>query len=459
MPVQKKKKIQKKAYIVTVDMGYGHQRASYPLEYMAATPKGWKRSGSNIIAANNYPGIPKKDLRSWDSSRSIYELISRFKKVPLIGTTAFAIMNYMQRIEDFYPARNLSKPILQLNQIYALIRGRKWGKHLIDELNKKPLPLVTTFFATAFMAEEHGYTEEIYCLCTDTDISRAWAPKHPEKSRIKYFAPNKRVKERLMLYGVQEKHIFVTGFPLPIENVGARSTNHTLKQHLGCRISNLDPNGRYQKKYQRTLQYYLGERYCNISNHHPFTVMFAVGGAGAQRDIGITILQSLHAEIDKGNIRLILVAGSRKDVYDYYRKEIQRLEIEHCHENGVEIIYNADKMTYFAAFNEALKTTDVLWTKPSELSFYCGLGMPIIMSPTIGAQEEFNRTWLHSIGAGMEQLDPRYCNEWLTDWMESGWLAQAAMEGFMDAPRNGVYHIEDIVLKGKRSEIEDMHLM
>jgi len=36
---------------------------------------------------------------------------------------------------------------------------------------------------------------------------------------------------------------------------------------------------------------------------------------------------------------------------------------------------------------------------------------------------------------------------------------QAAMEGFLDAPRNGAYHIEEIVLKGRRSEIEDMHLL
>ena len=28
-----------------------------------------------------------------------------------------------------------------------------------------------------------------------------------------------------------------------------------------------------------------------------------------------------------------------------------------------------------------MRTTDILWTKPSELSFYCGLGIPIIMAP------------------------------------------------------------------------------
>jgi len=103
--------------------------------------------------------------------------------------------------------------------------------------------------------------------------------------------------------------------------------------------------------------------------------------------------------------------------------------------------------------------TDILWTKPSELSFYAGLGLPIIIAPTVGSQEEFNKEWLISIGAGVEQQDPRYVNEWLADWLDSGWLAEAAMNGFLNAPHKGAYHMEEVVLKGKRSEIEDIHLL
>ena len=129
-------------------------------------------------------------------------------------------------------------------------------------------------------------------------------------------------------------------------------------------------------------------------------------------------------------------------------------------QNGyVHILYADDKVEYFKQFNQLLNDTDILWTKPSELSFYAGLGLPIIMAPTIGSQEQFNKRWLHSIGAGAEQENPEYVHEWLFDWLDSGWLAEAAMEGFLDAPRNGAYHVEDIVLKGKRSEIEDLHLL
>jgi len=42
-----------KAWIVSVDMGYGHQRAAYPLKRFAFKNK--------IITANTYPGIPSRD--------------------------------------------------------------------------------------------------------------------------------------------------------------------------------------------------------------------------------------------------------------------------------------------------------------------------------------------------------------------------------------------------------------
>jgi len=443
------------AYIVTVDMGYGHQRAVHPLEDIAACPMGWQDSG--IITANTYGGIPRIDKNRWEGSRKLYETISRFKKVPILGPWAFGIMDHLQRIEPFYPKRDLSKPSSQVKQIYRMVK-RGWGKHLIDTLNKDPRPLITSFFAIAFFAEEHKYKGDIYCLCTDTDISRAWVPLKPKKSRIQYFAPNKRVKQRLQLYGIKEDRIFVTGFPLPKENIGGK-TLKVLKQSIGQRIVNLDPHFRYRNKYAAVIKAYLGAKYCTHKKNHPLTITFAVGGAGAQRDVGITILESLHDHIDRGEVRLNLVAGSRNDVYVFYEKRVKELHLNGHRHGLVNIIYAKHKTSYFEKFNEALLTTDILWTKPSELSFYAGLGIPVIMAPTVGSQEEFNRAWLHATGAGFEQQDPRYTHEWLFDWLESGWLAEAAMSGFLHAPHNGAYHIEDIVLRGKRSEIEDVHLL
>ncbi|MEK7167549.1 MAG: hypothetical protein AAB791_00945, partial [Patescibacteria group bacterium] len=195
-----KAKLPHKAWVVTVDMGYGHQRAAYPLNDLAY---------GGVITANNYRGIPEKDKLIWHNSRRFYEFISRFKKVPVIGEKVFELYDKFQAIPNFYPRRDLSKSNIQLDQIYSLMERTNWGKHLIGKLANKPMPFITTFFITAMMAEYFKYPGEIYCIICDADFSRTWVPPHPGTSRISYFASNKRVVERLKLYGVRANKIFL----------------------------------------------------------------------------------------------------------------------------------------------------------------------------------------------------------------------------------------------------------
>lgn len=445
------------AYIVAVDMGYGHQRAVYPLRSLAASCQEYCVAEDQVINANRYPGIPKSDQRRWDGSQKVYEFISRFKNVPLLGEGLFSALDYLQRIEPFYPRRSQSKPSLQLRSIYQGIAAG-WGKHLIDTLNKNPLPLITSFFIPAYFAEEHKYRGEIYLLCCDTDISRAWAPLHPATSRINYVAPNQRVKARLMQYGVREHKITVTGFPLPSELLGGRSLV-TLRQTLAERIVALDPHRHYRQSYQPLLkQLHIPVQTHRVSNK-PVRITFAIGGAGAQRELGLEILRSLRTKILAGSVELNLVAGVRADVYRYYEAEIKKMKFPAKRRGAVKIIFAEHKSAYFKAFNELLRRTDILWTKPSELSFYAGLGMPIIMAPPIGSQENFNRDWLLSVGAGKDQRDPRYTAEWLFDWIESGILAEAAVKGFLDAPQFGTYAIEDVVFRGAHRGVTDLHVL
>jgi hypothetical protein len=436
-----------KAYVVAVDMGYGHQRAAYPFLDIAAT--------GQIINANKYQGITKRERKVWQGGRKWYEIISRYKNVPVIGTTAFRIMDNMQRIEPFYPRRDLSKNSTQQKYFYKQVE-KGLGKDLIKELNKNPLPLVTSFFVPAYFAEYYGYKGKIYCIICDADIARAWAPLNPKTSKINYLAPNKRVKERLELYGVRSDRILVSGFPLPKENIGGLDKK-ILKHDLKSRLYNLDPKKVYTRKYSKLIENYL----CPVKeikqNKHPLTITFAVGGAGAQRDIGLTIVKRLKKQIRQNKIRINLVAGARNDVYLFFKKAIKECNLDKC--NNIRIIYSDSKLKYFEIFNRVLRTTDVLWTKPSELTFYSGLGIPIIMAKPIGSQEHYNREWLLAIGAGIDAQDPEYVDEWLFDWLNSGWLAEAAMQGFLDAPKMGTYHVENIVLRGKTSEIEDVHLL
>lgn len=426
----------KKAWVVAVDMGYGHQRAADPLRSIAYKGK--------VINANSYPGIPKSDRDIWHKSRELYEWISRFKKVPVIGDWVWKIFDTFQAIPNFYPKRDLSDPNNQLRYFMRLIKHKNWGKDLIAHLEKKPMPLVTTFFVVAYMAEYFNYSQEIYCLATDTDISRTWAGLHPSQSRINFFAPNYRVEQRLKLYGIRPEKIFLTGFPMPLENLGGEDLA-ILKEDLGKRLFNLDPRRKYINAYKDTISEQLGKENFPKRAHHPLTLTFAVGGAGAQREYGVAIIKSLRRKLLKGLIRVNLVAGIRNEVASYFKESIKELGMTGCLGKSINIIFASNKEDYFRKFNIILRTTDILWTKPSELSFYTALGLPIIMTQPLGSQEDFNRKWLLTIAAGTDAEDVRYTDQWLYDWLDSGWFAEAAMEGYLEAPKFGTYNIQKII--------------
>ncbi len=419
----------KKINLVAADMGYGHQRAAYPLLSLSA---------GEIITINNYEGMPEWEKKYWINSLKSYEKISRFKKVPILGSFVFKIMDAFQKINAFYPFRNLSEQSAQ-QKFYLRSIKSGLGKKLIEQLNNSGLPFLTTFFVAAYIAENFEYKNKIYCLVCDTDASRAWAPLDPEKSKTIFLLPSEKVKERFLMYGVKAKNIIVTGFPLPKENIG--ENKEILEADLARRVRALDWRGEYQKHYEALLTKVIPE--FSEAKKEAVVLTYAVGGAGAQKEIGGVILKKLVNRIKVGEIKLNLVAGNRQDVKDYFVCQLKENNIKEG--EGVEIIFAPDKLDYFKKFNTCLRETDILWTKPSELSFYCALGIPIIMSSPVGSQEDFNREWLMSVGAGVDGLSPEYVDEWLPDLLESGRLARAAMDGFLNAEQMGTYNIEKII--------------
>ena len=66
-----------KFWLVSADMGYGHQRAIYPLKELS--------KGGEIINANNSPKSNAKEKRLWKEMLNGYEFMSRAGKIPLIG--------------------------------------------------------------------------------------------------------------------------------------------------------------------------------------------------------------------------------------------------------------------------------------------------------------------------------------------------------------------------------------
>ena len=424
---------EKKAWVVAVNMGYGHQRTAYPLRDIAF--------GRKIINVNNYKGIPQKDKKVWQTTQSVYEFVSRFKRIPFIGEITFSILNKFQTILSYYPARDMSYPSFSLRNIFYLIK-KGWGRDLIEKLRKNPLPLITTFFTPAFMAEFFNYQNNIYCVICDADIARAWVSLSPKESKIKYLVPNTWTRDRLKLYGVKSENIIFTGYPLPKENIGGENME-ILKKDLSYRILNLDPIGKYQKLYSPLIKEYLGELPKMPS--HPLTIMFSIGGAGAQKELVVVAVNSLKEKIKEGKLRIIISVGVRDELRKYFQNHINGLNLN----GGVNILSGKNINEYFEKFNKALRATDILWTKPSELSFYSALGIPIIIAPPLGSQEDFNKKWLLHVGSAVSQENLKYADQWLFDLLDSGDFAEMAMQGFVEMKNLGTYNIEKIITNKK----------
>lgn len=421
------------AWIVAVSMGYGHERTAYPLEHLSPDHK--------FIIANDYDGIPEHDKNIWESSRTFYEFISNFKSLPVLGPWAFRFFDRFQKILNFYPKRDLSEPTFALKEIYSFIK-KGWGRHLVETLKMRPIPFLTTFSTPAFMAEFFDYPNDIYCIIADTDIARAWAPLEPKKSRIKYLATTERVVERLQLYGIKKENIFLTGYPLPKENIGSVKME-IAKSDLANRLLNLDPRGKYCDSHAVLVKKIV--RKIPQKSNRPLTITFSIGGAGAQRELGLKIMENLRYQIKAGTMRLFITAGVKGSIKDYFLEKAKELDLEKELGEGLRIMSGEDIRDYFKKFNDTIRETDILWTKPSELSFYCALGLPIIIAPPIGSQEDFNREWLMSLGTGVDQESPEYAKEWISDYLESGRFAEMAMEGFIEAEKLGTYNIEKLL--------------
>jgi hypothetical protein len=106
---------------------------------------------------------------------------------------------------------------------------------------------------------------------------------------------------------------------------------------------------------------------------------------------------------------------------------------------------------YFPRFNALLAETNVLWTKPSEMTFFSALGLPLILSWPVGVHERYNRRWAIENGPGLKQRDPAHASYWMREWLNDGTLAGAAWTGFVRMPKFGLYQILERVGRPRRT--------
>jgi len=426
--------LDKKFWVVSADMGYGHMRAVSPFRHEAEG--GLLAAGDNDLASDAERKLWKRYLR-------LYEIFSRAKGLPFVGKHLFSMLDSLLHIPSLYPIRNLSHSTFQVDALESQLK-QGLGAGIARIIAAKPQPLLTSFYVPALVADKAGH-QPIYCVICDADLNRVWVAKDPWESSINYFAPCGKAAQRLRSYGVSDERIFLTGFPIDDALLGGRDLT-TLKHDLSIRLKVLDPTGRFHTLHGKSVEHFLGPKDAHpLQQERVLTITYAVGGAGALTETGTSLLETFKERLTAGTMRLNLVAGNRPEVRDLF--EAAKAKTVGA-DASVTVIYAPDLEGYFQEFNAAIRTTDILWTKPSELSFYAGLGLPIIMTPTIGSQEKFNRKWLLEIGAGMRQEKPDYASEWLFELLKNGRFADMAWLGFLRARKLGYHHILDVIRTG-----------
>jgi hypothetical protein len=415
--------------VVAVEMGLGHLRAADAVA---------RALGVRLERADRAPFAGPLEEGLWNVVRTAYERLSRLSQSAGAAPLAGALLDAVTAIPPLHPARDLSRPssaVLLLDRLIGAGLGR--GLAVASDAGGAR-PLFTSYFAAALAAERHG-VRDVSCLITDSDLARAWVARDPARSRVRYFAPSDRVVRRLAAYGVPSACVSLTGFPLPDRLLGGPDLP-VLRRNLAARLVRLDRTGALRGRLGHEWAHALGSA---AEDEHererPPLLVFAVGGAGAQLALADRLLPSLAPLVDRGRLELALLCAPRRSAAQRFEELVRRHRLGG--HPGLSIVSGADLDDYFTLCEQLFARADVLWTKPSELTFYAGLGLPLVLSPPVGVQEAYNFRWAVENGAALAQRAPSSAADWLREWLESGTLAGAAWNGFTRLPKQGLYRI------------------
>lgn len=393
-----------------------------------------------ILRADSYPGIPPHDRKLWDHLQEQPSFISSLSKIPVIGMSLRRCTErFVHHLPSRYPRREQAAWNRRLVEFYYFLQHQHLGRDFIQHLSKNPLPLVTSSPVLAFSAEVHGYPAPIYLICPAADPSRAWAPLDPMQTRIVFLVATKTAEDRLHAYGVPITQIHHIGLPLSPDSVSSKG----LLADVEARIHRLDPDHvfRPQKKQTRA--------------QHPLSLGIIADSGWRTHDL-LKLLEGAGKAIRNGELTIHLFTGT-----DQARtrsiEAIARNQTLHRHLGSSLVIHaHKDEAIAFESFTRLLPTIDVLWTAPSPWVFYAGLGIPVIVQPPIGGQEEARYAWVRGVQAGLAPLELETLSEWLLDWKRSGGLARLAWNGYGSAPSMGYERLK-LLLEGKHPKEEVLH--
>lgn len=385
--------------LAAVEMGYGHLRPAAALAAVLGVP---------VERADLPPLAGPVEARAWEAARALYHGTSRRSQDPRFGAPFLAALEAMSAIRGS-PDEPQPDPDAGTRAV-ALSIARGLGAGLVARLRETGAPLLTTFYLPALAAAAAGLPA--WCVVTDTDCARAWARPRAADGGVRYCAPTERVARRLRSYGVPGADVLLTGFPL----APSLADPEPAERNFAARVRRLRGG--------------------------PARVLFSIGGAGAQAAMVRAALPALAPLVREGRLALRFAIGT----HHHLRAELTAAAAA----EGVEVDFvSAERAeAYPAPFDAALADTDLVWTKPSEMVFYAGLGLPLLLAPPIGVHERLNEAWLLGLGGGVGVPDASGLGALVAAGLDDGRFVELAEAGWVRVPRDGARRVAALVCGG-----------
>ena len=168
-------------------------------------------------------------------------------------------------------------------------------------------------------------------------------------------------------------------------------------------------------------------REARLAGGGPVRYLLTIGGAGAQAELYLHIINELLPEVKRGRAALLLNVGDHLDAWKYIRDKLGADAggaVEHFGDmdaamkfaggaldgevRGMHVFYDGDIFAAVYTTNVLMRACDVLVTKPGELSFY---PVPKLMIRHVGGHEVWGAIRAAEVGdstfecAAPEELD------------------------------------------------------
>ena len=185
--------------------------------------------------------------------------------------------------------------------------------------------------------------------------------------------------------------------------------------------------------------------------------LMSVGGAGAQKDIFVTIIRRLIPAIKKQKAALFVNVGDHANVWQELLRDVPEMQpLLHTHFDdfdetvqfcdaaysgdvtGIHAFCHKDIFAAVYSTNLLMRVSDVLITKPSELSFY---PIPKLMIKRVGGHEAWGAIRSAEIGDGTYECStPSETAAMLVLLQKNGDIIEQMCAYICTAKKAGIYH-------------------